>query len=215
MQTIKSQKRMNSAEFAAKLQAVQRRLEKYNSALEAALVACDIKIGDTVTVRTGRYSPNNPETNTYKEVPMQVLDAAEVDGKLLYKVRDGEGFAAKELIVGISRLVLDLPKEAGKLNVQQLKNRIQSDTAYVEELTAGYTAALKEENRKTPYNAGVKLGRAETARTVACRVLAKHTQESGATTYAVVAEDKLQIVNLNQLVPEDALTEVAESESAE
>lgn len=52
-------------------------------------------------------------------------------------------------------------------------------------------------------------------RTVACQVLAKHTQESGATTYAVVAEDKLQIVNLNQLVSEDALAEAEGSESAE
>lgn len=139
---------------------------------------------------------------------MQVPDAAVIDGKQLYKVRDGEGFTAKELIV-------DLSAEAGNLSAEQLQNRIQSDTAYAEELKARHAAALKEENRKLPYNAGVKLGRAETARTVACQVLAKHTQESGATTYAVVAEDKLQIVNLNQLVSEDALAGAEGSESAE
>lgn len=205
MQTIKSVERMNSSEAAAKLQTVQSRLKKYNAALETIKAALDIKIGDTVTVKTGRRSPNNPETDTYKEVPMQVLDAAVIDGKHLYKVRAGEGFTAKELIVGISKLVVQLPEEVGNLNVEQLQNRIQSDTAYAEELKARHAAALKEENREMPFNAGVKLGRAETARTVPCQVLAKHTQESGTTTYAVVAEDKLQIVNLGQLVSEKDL----------
>lgn len=213
MQTIKSVECMNSAEAAAKLRTVQQRIAKYNSALKASKTVLDINVGDTVTVKTGRRSPNNPEMDTYKEVPMQVLDAAVIDGKQLYKVRDGAGFTAKELIVDISKLVVDLPPEAGNLSVKQLQNRIQSDTAYAEELEARHAAALKEENRKLPYNAGVKLGRAETSRTVACQVLAKHTQESGTTTYAVVAEDKLQIVNLNQLVSEDALADVEGSES--
>ena len=215
MKTVKSVERMNSVEAAAKLQTVQQRLKRYNSALEAIKAALNIKVGDTVTVKTGRRSPNNPERNTYKEVPMQVLDAAEVNDKQLYKVRDGEGFMAKELIVDLSKLVVDLPAEAGNLNAEQLQNRIESDTAYAEELKARHAAALKEENRKLPYNAGVKLGRAETARTVACQVLAKHTQESGVTTYAVVAEGKLQIISLNQLISEDALPEVQGSESAE
>lgn len=74
---------------------------------------------------------------------MLVLDAAVIDGKQLYKVRDGEGFTAKELIVDISKLVADLPDEAGNLSAEQLQNRIQSDTAYAEELKSPSRCCLE------------------------------------------------------------------------
>ena len=198
-QTVKPVSRLNSVEAAAKKQTVAERIDRNTAALEKLHAAVNIKVGDTVTVKTGRRSPNNPEKDTYKEVPMQVLDMAVVDGKQLYKVQEGEGFTAKQHTIDITKIVLDLPEDAGKLSEEQLLNRLESDHKYLTELKARHAAALEEENRALPYEAYARLGRADTARTVAATIVAKHTDAHGVTKYAVIAEDELQLVNLNQL----------------
>ena len=198
-QTIKPTSSLNSAEAAAKKVVVAERIERNTKALEALREATKVEVGATVTVKQGRRSPNNPETDTYKEVPMQVVDTAVVDGKQLFKVREGEGFTAKEHIIDRTKLVLDMPEGAGKLSEEQLLNRLESDRAYLVELEHRATAALEEENRPMPFTAEVKLGRAETARTVVCEVLARHVDTDGTAHYAVVAEDKLVVVGLNSL----------------
>ena len=197
--TVKPVSRLNSVEAAAKKQTVAERMDRNTAALEKLRAAVNIQVGDTVVVKTGRRSPNNPETDTYKEVPMQVLDMAVIDGKQLYKVQEGEGFAAKQHTIDISKIVLDLPEDAGKLSEEQLLNRLESDRKYLQELEARHAAALEEENCALPYEAYARLGRADTARTVAATVVAKHTDAHGVTKYAVIAEDELQLVNLNQL----------------
>ena len=210
--TVKPVSHLNSVEAAAKKQTVAERIARSTAALEKLRAAVNIQIGDTVTVKTGRRSPNNPETDTYKEVPMQVLDMAAVDGKQLYKVQEGEGFAAKQHIIDITKIVLDLPEDAGKLSEEQLLNRLESDRKYLQELEARHAAALEEENRALPYEAYARLGRADTARTVAATIVAKHTDANGVTKYAVIAEDELQLVNLNQL--RNAAEEAEESAGA-
>lgn len=197
--TVKPVSRLNSVEAAAKKQTVAERIDRNTAALEKLRAAVNIQVGDTVIVKTGRRSPNNPETDTYKEVPMQVLDMAVVDGKQLYKVQEGEGFVSKQHTIDITKIVLDLPEDAGKLSEEQLLNRLESDRKYLVELEARHAAALEEENRELPFQAYTRLGRADTARTVAVSVVAKHTDAHGVTKYAVIAEDELQIVNLNQL----------------
>lgn len=201
---VKPVSRMNSAEAAAKKQTVAERIDRNTAALEKLRAAVSIKVGDTVTVKTGRRSPNNPETDTYKEVPMQVLDMAVVDGKQLYKVQEGEGFTAKQHTIDITKIVLDLPEDAGKLSEEQLLNRLESDRKYLVELEERHAAALEEENRALPYEAYARLGRADTTRTVPATVVAKHTAADGVTKYAVIAEDELQVVALNQLRNEAA-----------
>lgn len=198
-QTVKPVSHLNSVEAAAQKQTVAKRIDRGTAALEKLRAAVNINTGDTVTVKTGRRSPNNPETDTYKEVPMQVLDMAVVDGKQLYKVQEGEGFTAKQYTIDITKIVLDLPEDAGKLSEEQLLNRLESDRKYLQELEARHAAALEEENRALPYEAYARLGRADTARVVAVNVVAKHTDAHGITKYAVIAEDQLQLVNLNQL----------------
>jgi hypothetical protein len=198
-QTVKPVSRLNSVEAVIKKQIVTERIDRNTAALEKLRAAVNIQVGDTVTVKTGRRSPNNPETDTYKEVPMQVLDMAVIDGKQLYKVQEGEGFAAKQHTIDITKIVLDLPEDAGKLSEEQLLNRLESDRKYLQELEARHAAALEEENRALPYEAYTRLGRADTARTVAATIVAKHTDAHGVTKYAVIAEDELQLVNLNQL----------------
>lgn len=209
-QTVKPVSRLNSVEAAAKKQTVAERIDRNTAALEKRHAAVNIQVGDTVTVKTGRRSPNNPETDTYKEVPMQVLDMAVIDGKQLYKVQEGAGFAAKQHTIDITKIVLDLPEDAGKLSEEQLLNRLESDRKYLVELEARHAAALEEENRELPFQAYTRLGRADTARTVAATVVAKHTDAHGVTKYAVIAEDELQLVNLNQLRNE---ADAAEHES--
>lgn len=130
---------------------------------------------------------------------MTVIDTAVVDGKQLFKVREGEGFTAKEHIIDRTKLVLDMPEGVGKLSEEQLLNRLESDRKYYAELTARVDAALAEENRPMPFTASVKLGRAETAREVECTVLARHVSAKGESSYAVVAEDALIVVGLNSL----------------
>lgn len=198
-QTVKPVSRLNSVKAAAKKQTVAERIDRNTAALEKLRAAVNIQVGDTVIVKTGRHSPNNPETDTYKEVPMQVLDMAVIDGKQLYKVQEGEGFAAKQHTIDITKIVLDLPEDAGKLSEEQLLNRLESDRKYLIELEARHAAALEEENRALPYEAYARLGRAGSTRTVTATVVAKHTDAHGVTKYAVIAEDELQLVNLNQL----------------
>lgn len=212
-QTVKPVSRMNSVEAAAKKAVVAERIDRNTAALEKLRAAVNIKVGDTVTVKTGRRSPNNPETDTYKEVPMQVLDMAVVDGKQLYKVQEGEGFSAKQHTIDITKIVLDLPEDAGKLSEEQLLNRLESDRKYLVELEARHAAALEEENRALPYEAYARLGRADTARIVAATVVAKHTDADGITKYAVIAEDELQLINLNQLRNEAEDAEPAKAEA--
>lgn len=198
-QTIKPTSSLNSSEAAAKKATVAERIERYTKALEALREATKVEVGQTVTMKQGRRSPNNPETDTYKEVPVAVVDTTIMDGKQLFKVREGEGFTAKEHIIDRTKLVLDMPEGAGKLSEEQLLNRLESDRAYLVELERRAEAALEEENRPMPFTASVKLGRAETSREVQCEVLARHVDAQGNAQYAVVAEDKLQIVGLNSL----------------
>lgn len=198
-QTIKPTSSLNSSEAAAKKATVAERIERNTAALEALQNATKIEVGQTVLVKQGRRSPNNPETDTYKEVSMTVIDTAVVDGKQLFKVREGEGFTAKEHIIDRTKLVLDMPEGVGKLSEEQLLNRLESDRKYYAELTARVDAALAEENRPMPFTASVKLGRAETAREVECQVLARHVSAKGESSYAVVAEDALIVVGLNSL----------------
>lgn len=197
--TIQTVSSMNSAAAAAKRATVGERIERNTKALEALQEATKVEVGQTVLVKQGRRSPNNPETDTYKEVSMQVIDTAVVDGKQLFKVREGEGFTAKEHIIDRTKMVLDMPEGAGKLSEEQLLNRLESDRKYYAELTARVDAALAEENRPMPFTASVKLGRAETAREVECQVLARHVSAKGESSYAVVAEDALIVVGLNSL----------------
>ncbi len=197
--TIQTVSSMNSAAAAAKRATVGERIERNTKALEALQEATKIEVGQTVLVKQGRRSPNNPETDTYKEVSMTVIDTAVVDGKQLFKVREGEGFTAKEHIIDRTKLVLDMPEGVGKLSEEQLLNRLESDRKYYAELTARVDAALAEENRPMPFTASVKLGRAETAREVECQVLARHVSAKGESSYAVVAEDTLIVVGLNSL----------------
>lgn len=197
--TIQTVSSMNSTQAAAKRTTVAERIERNTAALEALQTATKIEVGQTVLVKQGRRSPNNPETDTYKEVQMQVIDTAVVDGKQLFKVREGEGFTAKEHIIDRTKLVLDMPEGVGKLSEEQLLNRLESDRKYYAELTARVDAALAEENRPMPFTASVKLGRAETAREVECQVLARHVSAKGESSYAVVAEDTLIVVGLNSL----------------
>lgn len=198
-QTIKPTSSLTSAEAAAKKATVAERIERNTAALEALQAATKVEVGQTVLVKQGRRSPNNPETDTYKEVSMTVIDTAVVDGKQLFKVREGEGFTAKEHIIDRTKLVLDMPEGVGKLSEEQLLNRLESDRKYYAELTARVDAALAEENRPMPFTASVKLGRAETAREVECTVLARHVSAKGESSYAVVAEDALIVVGLNSL----------------
>lgn len=198
-QTIKPTANLNSSEAAAKKATVAERIERNTAALEALQAATKVEVGQTVLVKQGRRSPNNPETDTYKEVSMTVIDTAVVDGKQLFKVREGEGFTAKEHIIDRTKLVLDMPEGVGKLSEEQLLNRLESDRAYLVELEHRVTAALEEENRPMPFTASVKLGRAETAREVECTVLARHVSAKGESSYAVVAEDALIVVGLNSL----------------
>lgn len=198
-QTIKPTSSLNSTEAAAKKATVAERIERHTKALEALREATKVEVGQTVTMKQGRRSPNNPETDTYKEVPVVVVDTAVMDGKQLFKVRTGEGFTAKEHIIDRTKLVLDMPEGAGKLSEEQLLNRLESDRAYLVELEHRAKVALEEENRTLPFTSEVKLGRAETARTVVCEVVARHVDASGAAHYAVVAEDKLIVVGLNSL----------------
>lgn len=197
--TIQTVSSMNSAAAAAKRATVGERIERNTKALEALREATKVEVGQTVTMKQGRRSPNNPETDTYKEVPVVVVDTAVMDGKQLFKVREGEGFTAKEHIIDRTKLVLDMPEGAGKLSEEQLLNRLESDRKYYAELTARVDAALAEENRAMPFTASVKLGRAETAREVECQVLARHVSAKGESSYAVVAEDALIVVGLNSL----------------
>ena len=197
--TIQTVSSMNSTQAAAKRTTVAERIERNTAALEALQNATKIEVGQTVLVKQGRRSPNNPETDTYKEVSMTVIDTAVVDGKQLFKVREGEGFTAKEHIIDRTKLVLDMPEGVGKLSEEQLLNRLESDRKYYAELTARVDAALAEENRPMPFTASVKLGRAETAREVECTVLARHVSAKGESSYAVVAEDALIVVGLNSL----------------
>lgn len=197
--TIQTVSSMNSTQAAAKRTTVAERIERNTAALEALQNATKIEVGQTVLVKQGRRSPNNPETDTYKEVSMTVIDTAVVDGKQLFKVREGEGFTAKEHIIDRTKLVLDMPEGVGKLSEEQLLNRLESDRKYYAELTARVDAALAEENRPMPFTASVKLGRAETAREVECQVLARHVPAKGESSYAVVAEDALIVVGLNSL----------------
>lgn len=197
--TIQTVSSMNSTQAAAKRTTVAERIERNTAALEAVQNATKIEVGQTVLVKQGRRSPNNPETDTYKEVSMTVIDTAVVDGKQLFKVREGEGFTAKEHIIDRTKLVLDMPEGVGKLSEEQLLNRLESDRKYYAELTARVDAALAEENRPMPFTASVKLGRAETAREVECTVLARHVSAKGESSYAVVAEDALIVVGLNSL----------------
>lgn len=199
-QTIKPTSSLNSSEAAAKKATVAERIERHTKALEALREATKVEVGQTVTMKQGRRSPNNPETDTYKEVPVVVVDTAMMDGKQLFKVREGEGFTAKEHIIDRTKLVLDMPADAGKLSEEQLLNRLESDRAYLVELERRVEAALEEENRPMPFTASVKLGRAETAREVQCEVLARHVDAQGTAQYAVVAEDKLIVVGLNSLL---------------
>lgn len=199
-QTIKPTSSLNSSEAAAKKATVAERIERNTKALEALREATKVEVGQTVTMKQGRRSPNNPETDTYKEVPVVVVDTAVMDGKQLFKVREGEGFTAKEHIIDHTKLVLDMPEGAGKLSEEQLLNRLESDRAYLVELEHRVEAALEEENRALPFTASVKLGRAETTREVQCEVLARHVDAKGAAHYAVVAEDKLIVVGLNSLI---------------
>lgn len=196
IQTISS---MNSTQAAAKRTTVAERIERSTAALKALQNATKIEVGQTVLVKQGRRSPNNPETDTYKEVSMTVIDTAVVDGKQMFKVREGEGFTAKEHIIDRTKLVLDMPEGVGKLSEEQLLNRLESDRKYYAELTARVDAALAEENRPMPFTASVKLGRAETAREVECTVLARHVSAKSESSYAVVAEDALIVVGLNSL----------------
>lgn len=197
--TIQTVSSMNSTQAAAKRTTVAERIERNTAALEALQNATKIEVGQTVLVKQGRRSPNNPETDTYKEVSMTVIDTAVVDGKQLFKVREGEGFTAKEHIIDRTKLVLDMPEGVGKLSEEQLLNRLESDRKYYAELTARVDAALAEENRPMPFTASVKLGRAETAREVECQVLARHVSAKGESSYAVVTEDALIVVGLNSL----------------
>ena len=197
--TIQTVSSMNSTQAAAKRTTVAERIERNTAALEALQNATKIEVGQTVLVKQGRRSPNNPETDTYKEVSMTVIDTAVVDGKQLFKVREGEGFTAKEHIIDRTKLVLDMPEGVGKLSEEQLLNRLESDRKYYAELTARVDSALAEENRPMPFTASVKLGRAETAREVECTVLARHVSAKGESSYAVVAEDALIVVGLNSL----------------
>lgn len=197
--TIQTVSSMNSTQAAAKRTTVAERIERNTAALEALQNATKIEVGQTVLVKQGRRSPNNPVTDTYKEVSMTVIDTAVVDGKQLFKVREGEGFTAKEHIIDRTKLVLDMPEGVGKLSEEQLLNRLESDRKYYAELTARVDAALAEENRPMPFTASVKLGRAETAREVECTVLARHVSAKGESSYAVVAEDALIVVGLNSL----------------
>lgn len=197
--TIQTVSSMNSTQAAAKRTTVAERIERNTAALKALQNATKIEVGQTVLVKQGRRSPNNPETDTYKEVSMTVIDTAVVDGKQLFKVREGEGFTAKEHIIDRTKLVLDMPEGVGKLSEEQLLNRLESDRKYYAELTARVDAALAEENRPMPFTASVKLGRAETAREVECTVLARHVSAKGESSYAVVAEDALIVVGLNSL----------------
>lgn len=197
--TIQTVSSMNSTQAAAKRTTVAERIERNTAALEALQSATKIEVGQTVLVKQGRRSPNNPETDTYKEVSMTVIDTAVVDGKQLFKVREGEGFTAKEHIIDRTKLVLDMPEGVGKLSEEQLLNRLESDRKYYAELTARVDAALAEENRPMPFTASVKLGRAETAREVECTVLARHVSAKGESSYAVVAEDALIVIGLNSL----------------
>lgn len=197
--TIQTVSSMNSTQAAAKRTTVAERIERNTAALEALQNATKIEVGQTVLVKQGRRSPNNPETDTYKEVSMTVIDTAVVDGKQLFKVREGEGFTAKEHIIDRTKLVLDMPEGVGKLSEEQLLNRLESDRKYYAELTARVDAALAEENRPMPFTASVKLGRAETAREVECQVLARHVSAKGESSYAVVAGDALIVVGLNSL----------------
>lgn len=197
--TIQTVSSMNSTQAAAKRTTVAERIERNTAALEALQNATKIEVGQTVLVKQGRRSPNNPETDTYKEVSMTVIDTAVVDGKQLFKVREGEGFTAKEHIIDRTKLVLDMPEGVGKLSEEQLLNRLESDRKYYAELTARVDAALAEENRPMPFTASVKLGRAETAREVECTVLARHVSAKDESSYAVVAEDALIVVGLNSL----------------
>lgn len=197
--TIQTVSSMNSTQAAAKRTTVAERIERNTAALEALQNATKIEVGQTVLVKQGRRSPNNPETDTYKEVSMTMIDTAVVDGKQLFKVREGEGFTAKEHIIDRTKLVLDMPEGVGKLSEEQLLNRLESDRKYYAELTARVDAALAEENRPMPFTASVKLGRAETAREVECQVLARHVSAKGESSYAVVAEDALIVVGLNSL----------------
>lgn len=197
--TIKPTSSLTSAEAAAKKATVAERIERNTAALEALQAATKVEVGQTVTMKQGRRSPNNPETDTYKEVPVVVVDTAVMDGKQLFKVREGEGFTAKEHIIDRTKLVLDMPEGVGKLSEEQLLNRLESDRAYLVELEHRVTAALEEENRPMPFTASVKLGRAETTREVECTVLARHVSAKGESSYAVVAEDNLIVVGLNSL----------------
>ena len=197
--TIQTVSSMNSTQAAAKRTTVAERIERNTAALEALQNATKIEVGQTVLVKQGRRSPNNPETDTYKEVSMTVINTAVIDGKQLFKVREGEGFTAKEHIIDRTKLVLDMPEGVGKLSEEQLLNRLESDRKYYAELTARVDAALAEENRPMPFTASVKLGRAETAREVECTVLARHVSAKGESSYAVVAEDALIVVGLNSL----------------
>ena len=197
--TIQTVSSMNSTQAAAKRTTVAERIERNTAALEALQNATKIEVGQTVLVKQGRRSPNNPETDTYKEVSMTVVDTAVVDGKQLFKVREGEGFTAKEHIIDRTKLVLDMPEGVSKLSEEQLLNRLESDRKYYAELTARVDAALVEENRPMPFTASVKLGRAETAREVECQVLARHVSAKGKSSYAVVAEDALIVVDLSSL----------------
>lgn len=197
--TIQTVSSMNSAAAAAKRATVGERIERNTKALEALQAATQIEVGQTVLVKQGRRSPNNPETDTYKEVSMTVVETAVIDGKQLFKVREGEGFTAKEHIIDRTKMVLDMPEGVGKLSEEQLLNRLESDRKYYAELTARVDAALAEENRPMPFTASVKLGRAETAREVECEVLARHVSAKGESSYAVVAEDTLIVVGLNSL----------------
>lgn len=197
--TIQTVSSMNSTQAAAKRTTVAERIERNTAALEALQNATKIEVGQTVLVKQGRRSPNNPETDTYKEVSMTMIDTTVVDGKQLFKVREGEGFTSKEHIIDRTKLVLDMPEGVGKLSEEQLLNRLESDRKYYAELTARVDAALAEENRPMPFTASVKLGRAETAREVECTVLARHVSAKGESSYAVVAEDALIVVGLNSL----------------
>lgn len=197
--TIQTVSSMNSTQAAAKRTTVAERIERNTAALEALQNATKIEVGQTVLVKQGRRSPNNPETDTYKEVSMTVVETAVIDGKQLFKVREGEGFTAKEHIIDRTKMVLDMPEGVGKLSEEQLLNRLESDRKYYAELTARVDAALAEENRPMPFTASVKLGRAETAREVECQVLARHVSAKGESSYAVVAEDTLIVVGLNSL----------------
>lgn len=65
--TIQTVSSMNSTQAAAKRTTVAERIERNTSALEALQNATKIEVGQTVLVKQGRRSPNNPETDTYKK----------------------------------------------------------------------------------------------------------------------------------------------------